>query len=156
MDLKKWITERVEAEIEGSEYFIVDVLGGAESPKIQVLLDGDSGVSIDVCARISRRLSRMIDEEYDGRPFNLVISSPGVDRPLKKERQYPQHLGRTLEISFVDGRLGEFILLEVEEKGIKVQEVLRSEKKHIKNELGEIKHVPFTDIETSKVVISFN
>lgn len=156
MDLKHWIRELVEAEIEGSEYFIVEVLGGTESTKIQVLIDGDQGVSIEVCARISRRLSRKIDEEYDGRPFNLVISSPGVDRPIKNVRQFAQHVGRTLEIRMNDGSVGEYVLQGIGEGGLELQEKLKSEKKHMKDELGELKHIPFTEIETSKVVISFN
>lgn len=156
MDLKHWIRELVEAEIEGSEYFIVEVLGGAESTKIQVLIDGDQGVSIEVCARISRRLSRKIDEEYDGRPFNLVISSPGVDRPIKNVRQFAQHVGRTLEIRMNDGSVGEYVLQGIGEGGLELQEKLKSEKKHMKDELGVLKHIPFNEIETSKVVISFN
>ena len=77
------------------------------SPKlVRVLVDGDAGVSIDQCARLSRQLGKFIEEEdlmAAADAFRLEVSSPGVDEPLRLPRQYPQHEGRTLQVVLPEG-----------------------------------------------------
>ena len=104
MELINRVRGLVEEELAGSEYFLVDVLGGGNSRKISVLVDGDEGMSIQACARISRNLSEIIDDEsFESDAFILEISSPGADRPLSHPRQYNKHIGRDLIIRTLNG-----------------------------------------------------
>jgi ribosome maturation factor RimP len=89
-------------EILPTEYFVIDVIFKKSkiNSKLNVLLDGDKGISIDICAEISRKLGAWLDEQnLIENAYNLEVSSPGVDLPLQFMRQYPQHIGRTLEIT---------------------------------------------------------
>ena len=58
-------------------------------------LDGD--VSLDDCAKVSMAVEDDIDRMID-KKFFLEISSPGVERPLKKEKDYIRSMGKELEI----------------------------------------------------------
>jgi len=154
VDLKERILELIEGEIQGSSFFVVDCIGSEQTGKIQILLDGDDGVSIDTCVALSRKVSRVLDEEYDGDPFRFEISSPGVDRPLVLPRQYAKHIGRSLEIELGDKTM-KAELLEAGEKEIRVQELKEQKQKHLKDAKGEILSIPFAEIKSSKVIISF-
>ncbi len=89
--------------VQSSGAFLVDlkVRGDQGSRVVEVFVDTDEGVSTDLCAEISREISRRLDREgvILGR-YNLVVSSPGLDRPLKLLRQYRRHIGRILTVRF--------------------------------------------------------
>jgi ribosome maturation factor RimP len=67
---------------------------------VQVLVDTDAGITIGQCAEISRRLGKILDEDtkVDG-SYELEVSSPGIDRPLKLLRQYRKNVGRTFRVT---------------------------------------------------------
>jgi ribosome maturation factor RimP len=144
------IEQLIEDRLFGTEYYLVDVLGKDDRGKMQFLIDGDSGINIDKCSEISRAVSRYIDEnELGDEKFIYEISSPGVDRPLKNIRQYPQHIGRNLEVKITTGSIVDGKLLSVVDKTIQLE--VAGEKKNEKKKLDII----ISDIEQSKVKISF-
>ena len=155
MDLKEKITALVNKYLEDDSYFIVDIMlhGGSNINKVSVLLDGDQGVSIAQCARISRKVGFEI-EELDLIPgaYILEVSSPGVEIPLKTNRQYKKNIGRRLEITLHDGSVKTGRLEEVKEDGIQIASETVVKKKTNVSPL-EIK---FTDIKKSNVLVSFN
>jgi ribosome maturation factor RimP len=57
---------------------------------LRIFIDGPDGVTISDCERVSHSLSVMLDVEnfMNGRPYTLEVSSPGIDRPLKTERDF--------------------------------------------------------------------
>lgn len=71
----------------------------------------DSGISLDDCQRVSRIVSDVMDAEglsdgIDGR-FTLEVSSPGLDRPLVKPKDFKRFVGRKVQLTtrdMVDGR----------------------------------------------------
>jgi ribosome maturation factor RimP len=156
MDLKGRIEELVEGRLQGSEYFLVNVViaGGKSVPKIIVWLDGDAGVSIDKCAEVSRWLSKRIeDDNLIESAYTLEVSSPGIDQPLKLFRQYKQHLGRNLKVSLTNGSTKTGKLEEVKENSIVLTETVKGKKKENLNPVTEI---DTKDIEKAFVLISFN
>ena len=62
---------------------------------LQVFIDKPEGVNLDDCAEVSRELSVQLDVEdcVPGR-YTLEVSSPGLDRPLKKEQDFVRYQGR--------------------------------------------------------------
>jgi ribosome maturation factor RimP len=142
----------VERHLPDPSYYVVDVKisGNRGGEKVLVLVDGDHGISVDTCARITRSLSNDLDEMnmFEGR-HTLEVSSPGVDYPLKSERQYLKNLGRSLNIEMVSGDKIKGSLLETEHAGITIQ--VQKGKKYEKEKL----YIPFSDIKRSKVLVTF-
>jgi len=154
MDLKQHITELAQGFLPDDSYYLVEVIikGSDVKQKVLVLVDGDNGVNIDICASISRQIGHNLEEnETIDKAYTLEVSSPGIDHPLLLIRQYQSRVGKRLKITLTlgDEVLGK--LLEVSEESIKV---LKETKKGKKTETEEIK-LTFNDIEKSFVLISF-
>jgi ribosome maturation factor RimP len=99
----------IDEALEGSEFFLVEssVKGSAHSPVISVYVDGDSGINIDDCARISRDLHlRIEDAEICRKGFRLNVSSPGLERSLRLPRQFVRNVGRDVRIEVLDDGTG--------------------------------------------------
>jgi len=120
---------------------------------ISVYVDGDHGVTIDRCVKWNRALYKMIVESglcTDGE-FALEVSSPGAEEPLLLNRQYNQHVGRTLELELADGKKLDGKLTKASKEGIVVEEQKGKGKK-----MEIIQHeLPFSEITKANVKISF-
>jgi len=83
---------------------------------IEVLVDGDEGVSIEEIVRISRHIEHNLDrEEFD---FSLNVSSFGVGSHLELPRQYCKNIGRVLSILTIDGKEFEGEIKEADENSV--------------------------------------
>lgn len=66
---------------------------------LRVYIDKKGGIKIDDCQKVSDLLSKELDEiDPVSVPYYLEISSPGLDRPLKTDRDYERNLGKEVEI----------------------------------------------------------
>ena len=69
---------------------------------IQFLVDTDDGITISQCAEISRQLGLEIDARgIINDPYDLEVSSPGIDKPLKLLRQYKKNIGRKYKVKYL-------------------------------------------------------
>ncbi len=105
------------------EFYLVDLQVAGRTGgvlKVTVLVDSDESITIDQCASIGRQLGNQLDEiDFFGEtPFNLEVSSPGVDFPLTRQRQFAKNVGRSLKVQLVDGPLLIGKLESVDEQGI--------------------------------------
>jgi ribosome maturation factor RimP len=98
MDREKIQTLIDEALQVDESIFLVDWVLGVGN-KILVCVDGDNGVNLKDCIRISRHIEHNLLEEGVERDFSLEVTSPGADSPIKLIRQYKKNLGRELEIT---------------------------------------------------------
>ena len=88
---------------------------------------------------------------YPDGDFSLEVSSPGLDEPLKLQRQYKKNIGRFVEILMNDSTKKEGKLLEATEDGILIEwEEGKGKKKTSKQET-----VLFSDIKNTKIQIKF-
>ena len=81
--------------------YLVDVhiRGERGESVIQVLADTDAGISIALCAQISREIANRIEElQLIESRYRLEVSSPGLEKPLKVFRQYVTNTGRKVRI----------------------------------------------------------
>jgi len=87
------------AEQHGVRVYDVEIVGNARNPFVRVYVDKEQGVSLDDCAKFSRSLAALIDVE-DPIPtaFVLEVSSPGLDRQLKKLKHYEQSRGMLAKV----------------------------------------------------------
>jgi ribosome maturation factor RimP len=80
---------------------LVDVEFVKEGPSLhlRVYVDKPGGVGLDDCQGLHEELGRLVDEAVQtGDPYYLEVSSPGLDRPLKKERDYEVFRGREVNV----------------------------------------------------------
>ena len=86
------LNELLDSTLNNMGYELVDVELSSSGKLLRVFVDKEGGISIDDCVAISNHLSRLlVVEQIDyGR---LEVSSPGLDRPLKKERDFVRFLG---------------------------------------------------------------
>ncbi len=151
MDIVNEIKQWAEAALQDG-YFLVDAEQKTGSKKISVFIDGDNGVNVEVCRQLSKVLSDKLDEkDYGDTAYYLEVSSPGVDRPLMLQRQYPKHTGRELEVTLTGNNVITGKLENVTESSITL--LLKDKKKGYKG--ATEKEIPFTEIKESIVLISF-
>ena len=83
----------------GLELVEIEVRGSHGSRVVDLIVDADDGVSVDACARLSREISAVLDEvdPIDGK-YTLRVSSPGVDRPLRRPRDFARNIGRPVRL----------------------------------------------------------
>ncbi|NHQ59902.1 ribosome maturation factor RimP [Chlorobium sp. BLA1] len=93
----------------GEGAYLVDlkVKGPQRARKIEILVDDDSGVRIDQCAWLSRRLRELLEGDEEllalvGEDFEITVSSPGLGEPLMLHRQYVRHCGKIIEVTYTD------------------------------------------------------
>ena len=66
---------------------------------LRVFIDKEGGVSLEDCASVSRELSAVLDvEDVIPQHYSLEVSSPGLDRPLKKEADFARFVGKKAKI----------------------------------------------------------
>ena len=120
---------------------------------IKIFLDADSGLGIEKCIKINRRLYRQVEEMgfYPEGDFSLEVSSPGIDEPLKMLRQYVKNIGRNVEVTLNDDTIKEGVLLEATEEQIVIESTEGKNKKTVTTKIP----VMFTDIKQTVVQIKF-
>ena len=84
-----------EALTENESLFLIE-LAISTNNKIQVIVDGDNGVPLSECIRISRNVEHNLDRESED--FSLEVSTPDISNPLKLKRQYIKNIGRILKV----------------------------------------------------------
>ena len=74
-------------------------VAGTGNPIVRVTVDAEGGVGVDRLARVSRALSRLLDEEdpFEG-SYTLEVSSPGLERPLRRPRHFEKSLGSDVKV----------------------------------------------------------
>lgn len=87
------------AEQHGFELVAVEQSGGRKTPVIRVMLDREGGIDLDAVCEANAWVSDAIDEaDPISGPYLLEVSSPGVDRPLRKREDFVRFAGETATI----------------------------------------------------------
>jgi ribosome maturation factor RimP len=70
---------------------------------LRLTIDKRGGVTLDDCTRISQEMGRSLDvEDCISHAYRLEVSSPGLDRPLKNERDFIRFSGRRIRVKTID------------------------------------------------------
>jgi ribosome maturation factor RimP len=164
MNLKETIEELVNRILAASdraeELFLVEVTiaGNPKAhPKVTVLVDGDTGVDIDTCALISRRLGNQIEElNLLENAYVLEVSSPGLDLPLQQKRQYTKNIGRKIKVLLKDGstKTGKLTLVDADSILLE-EETPGNKKKAAKETEASPARISWEDISKTNVMVSF-
>lgn len=83
----------------GFELVDVEYVKEGSTWYLRAYIDKPGGIDINDCEKVSRRLSDLLDEkDYIADAYILEVSSPGLGRPLKKEKDFKRSMGEEVEI----------------------------------------------------------
>ncbi len=110
------LAERL-AQEQGLEVVAVEWKGGV----LRVFVDGEGGVSVAECARLSRKLSAALDQEdFVPGPYTLEVSSPGLTRILRSPREFRWAKGKNVKVFMKDGEVVRGVLKGLSEDSVLV------------------------------------
>jgi ribosome maturation factor RimP len=156
------ITTVIEPEINSLGYDLVRIafVGGASDPTLQVMAEKPDTRQLDLgdCERISRHLSEVLDAlEAQGRDpvegsYRLEVSSPGIDRPLTRCKDYDDWAGHEARVTLAepagDGPAGRKQLAGT------ILGSGKGEVVHLKGRDGKDYPIPFASIESAKLLLT--
>lgn len=142
------IRKTVDQRLEGTDKFVVEVKVKTGN-HITVLLDSDTSLNIDDCAKVTRYIESVFDRETED--YSLTVSSAGIDLPYKMLRQYIKNIGREVEVSLTDKTVLSGTLMAADAEKITVYRKTKVKKV----ETEETREIPFSLINHTKEVISF-
>ena len=145
--MRETLLKLLEAPVEALGYEMVELefhpqgRGGL----LRVFIDKDGGVTVDDCEIVSRQVSAVLDVE-DPIPghYTLEVSSPGLDRPLRKEADFTRFAGERARLELLvprDGRKRYTGIL----RGVEAGQVLIEVD-------GELHRLPFADVAKTRLV----
>ena len=91
--------------VESAGLEFVDVAFHREEDRrvLRVTVDREGGVDLDTISEISERIGRRLDiEGFDPGPYSLEVSSPGVERPLRRPRDFERRVGEKVKVRSVE------------------------------------------------------
>jgi ribosome maturation factor RimP len=100
-DIKERITALAEsvASQHGVDVVDIEIAGNLRRPTLRIFIEKTGGVSLDDCEKVSRAMSAVLDVEDPIRsPYVLEVSSPGLDRPLKRLKDFESSVGKLARI----------------------------------------------------------
>ena len=87
------------AEVSQVEIYDVEYVKEGGTWYLRAYIDNPGGIAVDDCEAVSRRFSDILDEkDYIADSYVFEVSSPGLGRPLKKEKDFKRSLGEEVEI----------------------------------------------------------
>ncbi|MEU2158562.1 ribosome maturation factor RimP [Streptomyces sp. NPDC019396] len=124
---------------------------------LRVVVDSEEGVDLDACAELSRVISERLDETDamgDGE-YQLEVTSPGAERPLREHRHYVRAKGRLarFQLTAPDGSpAGELVarILDVDDEGLDL------EVPGVKGRKPTARRIAFAEIAKARVEIEFS
>lgn len=142
-NIEEKVEELVRKPIEELGYSIYDVQYAKEGKDhyLRIFIDKETGISLEDCEKVNNAITDQLDEaNYIKEAYFLEISSPGIERPIRKERHLKENIGKEVYITLfrliekkkeMIGILKEYtqenIMIEIEEQEIQI------DKKNIAN-----------------------
>lgn len=125
-------------EINNLGYELYDVLYVKEGKDyyLRIIIDSKNGISLEDCERVSNNIDSKLDEvDYIKEQYFLEVSSPGIERNLRKEKHYNNNIGKKIQVNLynklengekqITGQLSQVdennITIETEENKLKIE-----------------------------------
>ena len=110
MEITNRVKDLISGYLESHDIELVDIIYRREQPGmvLRLLVDTPEGIKISECEELNVYLSEALDKEnVIAERYTLEISSPGLDRPLKTDRDFERSLSKKIEVTTyepIDGR----------------------------------------------------
>ncbi|MFB3884308.1 MAG: ribosome maturation factor RimP [Thermodesulfobacteriota bacterium] len=134
---------------EGMELVEMEYRRESKGWVLRLYIDKPEGISLDDCSRISQEVGRNLDvEDFISVPYTLEVSSPGLARPLKKEKDFLRYRDRIIKVKTVEPienrRQFKGKLLGVSENRIEIEIE------------GKVFHIPLSKVAKANLEVDWN
>ena len=144
------ITSLVMPVLQEKDLVLVDVLYRRESSGwvLRLFIDKEDGVTLDDCTAVSREVSHLLDiEDIIEQAFNLEVSSPGLDRPLKSVGDFQRFAGRKAKVTTKEPINGNQVFMG---------RINKVEDELITMEVGQQElRIPFSEVAKARLEVEF-
>jgi ribosome maturation factor RimP len=132
----------------GLELYDVEVAGAGRARVVRVLVSAPGGVDLDAVSAASEAVSAALDDPTVAReipgPYALEVSSPGLERPLRRPAHYRGAVGETLSVKLADRPRLRGALTAVDDDGITLVD-----------DSGDAHRIPFADVVQARTVFEW-
>lgn len=100
-NIEEKVEQLVKSKIEKIGYELFDVLYFKEGKNyiLRIVIDNENGISIEDCEKVNNEITDILDEaDYIKEQYFLEVSSPGIERLLRKDWQLKKYLGEKVEV----------------------------------------------------------
>jgi len=145
---ESWIQEIIDREIEGAELVLLEEAGSRRRRIVRLYIDSPGGVTHELCARVSGVVGEALDaaDAFDG-PYELEVSSPGLERPLRKRSHFEAEVGNKVyvkaKIPIEGSKVWQGTLLEVGADEVVIDEA------------GRVARIPLGEIGSAHLIYDF-
>ncbi len=143
----------------GMILYDIELLRENKELLLRVSIFKKEGVSLDDCETISKIISPMLDVELDSiDSYNLEVSSPGIERILKKPQHFLCSIGQKVEVKLNDKTTIKGILEKYDLDSIEIKEIVKSKKNIKEKSNNEIKthNIYLSDCKKIKTIFEFD
>ena len=101
--IEEKVEQLVKDPIEKLGYSLYDVEYVKEGPEyyLRIYIDKESGIDLNDCEKVSNEINEIIDKaDYIKEQYYLEVSSPGIERKLRKDKHLEQNISKNVEIKF--------------------------------------------------------
>ena len=136
------------------DQFLVDVTISSGN-EIHIMVDSDTGISINQIVEISRYVENKLDREAED--FELSVYSAGLTEPFKLVRQYKKNQGKEVEVLLSNGQKLNGLLMEVTDQAIDLEVTTREKAEGSKKKelVTRVHHLGYSEIKEAKKIIKF-
>ncbi len=99
--IEEKVEQLVKSKIESIGYELYDVEYAKEGPNyyLRIYIDNEKGIDLNDCEKVNNEITDMLDEaDYIKEQYYLEVSSPGVERILKKDKHLEKNIGKQIEV----------------------------------------------------------
>jgi len=136
------------------DQFLVEVTISAGN-EIHIMVDSDTGISINQIVDISRYVESKLDREAED--FELSVYSAGLSEPFRLIRQYKKNQGKEIEVLLANGQKMNGLLIEVGELGIDLEITTKEKPEGSKKKelVTRVHHLEYSEIKEAKQLLKF-
>jgi ribosome maturation factor RimP len=141
----------IENEFSMKGIFLVDIQV-KPSGKICVFADTLQGITLEECAQISRHVQQNLGGDLED--FELEVSSPGVDNPLRLPVQYRKNIGRIIRVLSLEGETTEGKIAGADDEKVRIEMQVNARQPG-KKKAGHVEQVElfYSQIKKAKIII---
>lgn len=137
--IEEKVEQLVKEPIETLGYSLYDVEYAKEGPNyyLRICIDSPKGIDLNDCEKVSNQINEILDkEDYIKEQYFLEVSSPGIERILRKDKHLEQNIGKEVEVKLfkkdVNGNKNyQGILAKFDSETITIKENIEIERKNI-------------------------
>lgn len=151
---KQIITNLVEEAIANTDAFVVDITVSAAND-IVVELDSPTGVDLDFCAEVNRRINDELDRDKED--YSLEVGTASLTAPFKVKGQYEKNIGNDVEVLTKDGKKLKGVLTQVSDLTFTIEVERKVKEPGAKRPVmvKEAMEIPYTEAKRVNYLIDF-